>query len=99
MSGFGRISTYAIFQNTLRDAGKVQGELLTLQNQLSSGDKSPNFEGIASQIEQFLDLDSKIGRADQYVTGNGLVKTRINNTSTALGQLIDTATNLKNLII
>jgi flagellar hook-associated protein 3 FlgL len=99
MSGFGRISTYAVFQNTLRDASKVQAELLTLQNQLSSGQKSQNFEGMASQAEQFLDLDSKISRTDQYIVNNNLVKTRITNTSTALGQLIDTATNLKNLII
>ncbi len=94
----GRISTYAVFQNTLRDATRVQEELMTLQNQLSSGQKSKDFEGIASQAEQFIDLDSRISKTDQYVINNKLVQSRLNGTNAALSQIIDTAMNLKNII-
>ncbi len=94
----GRIGTYAIFQSTLKDMGNTQSELTRLQIQLSSGLKSQNYTGIADQAEQFLDLENKISKSDLYLKNNKLVGTRLEITSNALGQVIETATALKNLI-
>lgn len=95
----GRISTYAIFQNTLRDLSLRQLELATLQNQISSGHKSNDFAGIAGQTEQFLDLESKISKSDIYLQNNKLAQSRLEITSKVLDQVLQTATTLKNLIL
>ncbi|MGE0754465.1 MAG: hypothetical protein AB7L92_04830, partial [Alphaproteobacteria bacterium] len=95
----GRISTYAVFQNTLRDLGNRQIDLFNLQTQISSGSKSQDFAGIASQSEQFLDLDTKIGKADLFIQNNNLASTRLELTSSVLDNVIEAATTLKNLII
>lgn len=95
----GRISTYAIFQNTLRDLGDRQLDLFELQNQISSGKKSENFAGIAGQTEQFIDLEEKISRADLYLQNNKLARSRLEITDIALDQVIDTANSLKTLIL
>jgi flagellar hook-associated protein 3 FlgL len=93
-----RISTYALHQSTLRDASKIQASLGRLQTQLSSGLKSQDFEGIASQAEQFLSLENRIARSNTFLDNNKLVKTRIESTGGALDQIIDIANDLKNLI-
>ncbi len=95
----GRISTYALQQTTLRDASKAQVTLADLQQQLSSGSKAQDFAGLGgNKSEQFLLLENKIAKTDVYLDNNTIVGTRIDSTDTILGQVIDTATNLKNLI-
>lgn len=95
----GRISTYALHQTTLKDASKAQVNLADLQQQLSSGAKSQDFAGLGgNKSEQFLLLENKIAKTDLYLDNNTIVGTRIDSTDTILGQVIDTATNLKNLI-
>lgn len=95
----GRISTYALQQTTLRDASKAQVNLADLQQQLSSGSKSQDFAGLGgNKSEQFLLLENKIAKTDVYLDNNTIVGTRIDSTDTILGQVIDTAANLKNLI-
>lgn len=94
----GHISTYAVFQNTLRDLSNRQLDLFNLQNQISSGQKSQDFAGIASQSQQFLDLETKISKIDRYLENNGLASSRLQITSSTLDRVIQTATSIKNLI-
>jgi flagellar hook-associated protein 3 FlgL len=95
----GRISTYALQQTTLRDSSKAQVTLADLQQQLSSGSKSPDFAGLGgNKSEQFLLLENKIAKTDVYMNNNTIIGTRIDSTDTILGQVIETATSLKNLI-
>ncbi len=98
-SSIERVGTYALHQRTLGDASKVMADLADAQGQLSSGLKTRSYEGIASQTEQLLSLESKLSRADIYQSSNSLALTRINSTSAALDQVIDTATSIKNLIV
>jgi len=95
----GRISTFALHQTTLRDSGKVQVNIADLQQQLSSGLKSQDFAGLGgSESEQFLLLENKIAKTDIYLNNNKIVQTRITSTDNTLGQVIETASNLRNLI-
>ncbi len=95
----GRISTYALHQSTLRDTSKTQATLADLQQQLSSGNKSPDFAGLGgSDSEQFLLLENKIAKTDVYVKNNTIVTTRLNAMDNILGQVIDTASSLRSLI-
>lgn len=95
----GHISTYALHQNTLRDSVNVQENLANLQKQLSSGAKSQNFAGLGgSGSEQFLLLENKVSQIGNYLDNNKVITARLNTTDNVLSQVIDTATNLKNLI-
>lgn len=95
----GRISTLALHQSTLRDAGKVEVNIADLQQQLSSGQKAQDFAGLGgSQSEQFLLLENKLAKTDNYVNNNQIVQTRITSTDNVLEQVIETASNLRNMI-
>ncbi len=95
----GRISTYGMQQITLKNASQLQANLADLQTQLSSGMKSQDFTGIASQTEQFLSLENRIARTKLHQDNNKLAESRLNSTSNALEQLITTGTDLKNLVL
>lgn len=95
----GRISTLALQETTLKYASLSQSTLADLQTQLSSGSKSQNFAGIAGQTEQFLDLEGKIQKSQLYRDNNKVLSSRLNSTDNALGQIITTSTDIKNLIL
>jgi flagellar hook-associated protein 3 FlgL len=97
--GIERVGTFDVFQKTMSDVGKIDNEITNLQNQISSGFKSQNFAGISDSALQFLDLQNRLARADQYLGNNGVIKVRLSSTNTALTQIINTATDLKNLIL
>lgn len=99
MANIGRISTYALHQTTLRDASRTQEQLSNLQIQLSSGLRAQDYQGMANQAEQFLSLETKIARTQLYKDNNKLVGTRLETTKNIIGQVIETVTALKNLII
>jgi flagellar hook-associated protein 3 FlgL len=92
------ISTFQVFQQTLNDVTKVQTELTQQQGQLSSGNKSRDFAGIANQLQQYMSLSESISKSDQYLNDNQILIERLDTTSSILNQLITTATELNSLI-
>jgi flagellar hook-associated protein 3 FlgL len=94
-----RISTYALHQTTLRNASNMQAELARLQIQLSSGFKSENFAGIASQTEQYISLENKLAKSNNYLENNLLIGSRIDTTNQILDKVTEIATDIKELII
>ena len=94
----GNVSTYTILQTTLTNVTKVEGDLNTEQEQLSSGNKSADFTGLADQTQQFLSLDNILSKTNQYLSDNKVVETRLSATSTALTQIINSATSFQSLL-
>jgi flagellar hook-associated protein 3 FlgL len=92
------ISTYAIFQSTIGDVSNVETNLSNLQNELSSGQKSQNFQGLGAQATQYLDLQSKLAASNQYTTNNNLISNTLDVTNTSLTQIITSANSLASLI-
>jgi len=92
------ISTYATYQSTLNDVSKVMANLATAQQQISSGNKSQDFTGMAQQSQQYLSIDTILSKTNQYLNDNQVVEARIATTATALDQIITTATSLQSLI-
>lgn len=92
------VSSYSVIQTTLNNVSKVEADLQNQQMQLSSGNKSNDFAGLGSEVQQYLSLDASIRKADQYLNDNKIVEDRINATSSALSGIIDTATTLQNMI-
>ncbi|MFW0777623.1 MAG: hypothetical protein ACN2B6_07895 [Rickettsiales bacterium] len=94
-----RISTFALHQSTFRNAAFTQSQLANAQIQLSSGRKTQTFDGMSDQAEQFIALEARLSRTNLYKNNNKLVVTRLDTTNAILGQVIDTVTSIKNLII
>jgi flagellar hook-associated protein 3 FlgL len=92
------VSTYAVFQSTLNDVSKTETELSKQQIQLSSGNKSQDFSGMADQTQQFLSLDNVLAKTNQYINDNQIVETRINTTSSVLDQVTTLTNTLQSLI-
>jgi len=94
-----RVSTFGLFQSTMSNIFKVDSDIANLQNQLSSGFKSQDFAGISANSMQFLQLDDKLSRTNQYLSTNSIIRVRLNSTATVLSQVINTASELRNLIL
>lgn len=98
MAELGRVSTFNVFRTTQSAAGRIQAELTDLQTQLASGYRSQTFAGISTQTTQFLRLEDRLSRIGNYLDNNRTTKIRLDSTGTALDQVIQTATQLKNII-
>lgn len=94
----GRLSTYNLHQIFLGNAFRSQENLSTLQQQISSGLKSNNFAGLGSSTEQFADLESRLSRGQGYIDGSRVIEGRLNVMDNALASVIETGTDIKNLI-
>ena len=94
-----RISTFAVFQNTLSDVNQTQSRLFRTQDQISSGVKARDFEGISSKTEQFVDLEARVGKAKLYQEQNTQVKARLETTNVALDQIIQLTDEIEDLMV
>ena len=94
-----RVSNFALLNNTIQDVGDVQRQLATLQEQISSGLKSKTFQGLGGQVEQFSQLDARIGAATNYQANNNIGIARLQTADNALQQIIDVVDELEDLII
>lgn len=93
-----RISTYSIFNGTLRDVNNTQTHLFDQQRQISSGFKTENFAGMPGQVEQFTFLEARIKKASAYELNNSVNISRMQTTNVALDQIINIADDMENLI-
>ncbi len=94
-----RISTYNVHQTTLTNAGRVQAELLNLQNQISSGLKADTFSGMSADVEQYVALNGNLSRSTQFTSANDQAASRLEATSKSLDQIVQLGTDLKTLIV
>ena len=94
----GRLSSYNLHQALLRDTTRSQSDLANLQGQISSGIKSSTFSGLGTSIEQFADLDSRLSRSQSFIDGSKILEGRLNVADNAMNAMIETATDIKNLI-
>lgn len=94
-----RISTVNTFNSTISDAIGVQSKLFTLQKQISSGVKTDQFEGLFGEIEAFTSLEDKMQRNEEFLKNNSIISPRINLMEQSLSDVIDTTTDLRNLLL
>lgn len=95
----GRISTFSIFTTTMRDVSRTQEELFKIQAQISSGLKAETFQGLNGEVEQFVQLESKISKSKMYQQNNSINISRAETTNVALDQIIDIAQDMNNLMV
>lgn len=94
----GRVSTLAIYNSTLRDMNRSQLDLYEVQGQVSSGLKSQNYQGLNGQVDQFVQLESKLAKSKIYKQNNDVNISRIQTTNVALTQIINIGQDMNNLM-
>ncbi|MCI5050169.1 MAG: hypothetical protein MRY32_07560 [Rickettsiales bacterium] len=99
MVNVGRVSTLATFNNTIQNVRDVQTSLFNTQNQISSGLKTDNFEGLVGQAEQFVQLEGKIKKSILFQEKNAVNIARLQSTNVSLDQVINIADDMENLMV
>ena len=99
MSTSSRIGSLSIITDTLRDVSLSQNKLGELQNQISSGYKSRDFEGLDGSVEQFTQITAQLGRTQQYSTSNKGNIAKLQTADAVIGQIIDIADQMKNIMV
>lgn len=97
--GVTRVGNIALYNNTLGDITNVQKKLAELQEQISSGIKSRDFEGLNGQVEQFTLLEAKIRTSTAQVQGNQLNLSRLNTADQSMAQIVEIADKMEDLIV
>jgi len=88
-----RISTASLNSNTLRYAGQVSQDMAKLQNQISSKIKYQSYSDMSGNVERVSGFQEKIGKIDNYISGNRTVTTRLNAVSKSLESIQKVASN------
>lgn len=99
MASSGRIGSLAMLNDTMRDVAVSQKKLSVLQNQISSGNKSADFEGLNGSVEQFAQIASQIDRAKQFKANNAVNVAKLQTADGALSKITDIADEIKNKIV
>ncbi len=94
-----RVTTQALHQTTLGDVTRVQSNIANLQNQISSGRKTDNFQGLGNQVEHFVQLESRISKSETYIENNAIVLSRVNTTRVVVDDIIDLVDDIENFIV
>ena len=90
------ISTYGPNTYNTQQILLVQQKMQDLQQQLTSGKKSSNYEGISAQAQGVLQFDNEATQIQNFQTNNTITTLRLNSTSTVVSSLSDTMTNFRN---
>lgn len=98
MAGITRVSTLAIHTRTVSDFSRVQSELATLQNQISSGVKTDKFRGLEGDVEQFTNLEAEIDKLTTLMNNNTENISRFRTTRNTVESVISVVDNIQNFL-
>lgn len=93
-----RISTMSLQTRTVSDFTNVQSRLADLQNQISSGVKTDNFQGITGDVEQFTGLESEIDKLQTLINTNTENISRFRTTRNVVESIISVTDNMENFL-
>jgi flagellar hook-associated protein 3 FlgL len=99
MTSTGRLGSLSLLTDTLRDVSASQVRLSDLQNQISSGFKSRDFEGLNGNVEQFTQLNGQLSRATQFKASNRVNIAKLETADAALSTITEIADKIKNVIV
>lgn len=94
-----RISTAASNQVLINRMISIQQSVNNEQNQLSTGFKSQDFVGIASDTFQLLNVENEKERLQRYITNNSRTATTLNAQATSAQGVDDTARMIRSALI
>ncbi|HVA12266.1 MAG TPA: hypothetical protein VNF99_03370 [Stellaceae bacterium] len=92
------VSTVEQQSQMLQYLQQLQSEASTLQGQISTGQKSTTYAGIAPQAAQAIDLQATQSLQQGYINTIGTVSTRLQTMSLAMQNVASIATSFQNTL-
>lgn len=93
-----RVSTASLHQQNLKDMGRVQLSLATLNRQISSGLKADTFDQMAGIVERVSSYETKLSNIDVYLSNSNSIKARLNTMDQSVSEVQDVATQFASLL-
>ncbi len=93
-----RTTTLGQHLKMMETIASTQNNLSTLQQQISSGRKASDYQGMAGQVEFVGIMDNKIRLADQYLNSNETVLSRLKTMGESVKSTISIVTETRQLI-
>lgn len=94
-----RVATFTTHTLLSNQALKNAAKYSELSTQSSSGYKSRDYAGIASDTQQLLNLEGSLTRNGQYLNNITEVKLRLQNMESATDSMTEIATRMKTLLL
>ncbi|MFM2129363.1 MAG: hypothetical protein RL477_909 [Pseudomonadota bacterium] len=94
-----RIATLAGHNLTQSQIATTQKRMEELQIQLSTGQKSIRYAGIADQTDRLINLENTRMRNEQYLKSNNTLSLRAQTMELSVAKSFDIATQLKTLLV
>jgi len=92
------IPTFAIYQTSIDNFQRVQGDLSKVQTQVSTGNKVQNFADLGSNVGQALSLSALVTSNNNFTQNNTQVISQLNIYDSALQQIQTINTQLQSAI-
>jgi flagellar hook-associated protein 3 FlgL len=94
-----RVANLAQHERNLAHILDAQRRLSQGQLQISSGKKSEQYAGVATDARRIVNVETSHVRTTQYISNNKLVEQRLQTMETSVAQIYDIVTEYKTLII
>lgn len=89
-----RVATYPFTNQMIADNMRLQSKYGDVNTQISSGLKSPDYKGIATDSQNLLSLESVSRRLTTYTGNSNTVLAHVNTMYDSVGQMIDLANSM-----
>lgn len=94
-----RVANFAQHERNLSHILDAQKRLNDGQLQISSGKKSQQYSGVASDVRRIVNVEAGHVRTTQFISNNKLVDQRLQTMETNVSQVFELVTQYKTLII
>ena len=94
-----RVANLAQYQRNISYILDTESRLNFAQLQLSSGQKSDTYSGIASDVRRLVNVQDSYAASKQYSSSNSLVDQRLQIMESSVSQIFDVLTNYKTLLV
>lgn len=94
-----RVANLAQYQRNISYILDTESRLNLAQLQLSSGQKSDNYAGIAGDVRRLVNVQDSYVGSKQYSSSNSLVDQRLQIMESSVSQIFDVLTNYKTLLV
>jgi flagellar hook-associated protein 3 FlgL len=98
MTEITRISTLSVHTRAINNFQKVQGDLATLQDQVSSGLKGKDYQAYTGQVEQLTGLQKEVARLKMYQDHNAETTSRLQTVEDSLDSIVDLGAKVASLM-
>ena len=94
-----RVANLAQHERNLAHILDAQRRLMEGQLQISSGKKSEQYSGVATDARRIVNVETSHVRTTQYISNNKLVDQRLQTMETSVAQIYEIVTQYKTLLI